>query len=143
ADLDRRTTQAAKAARYPRSSTTRWAEALDGPLRDTAQLATQYDEGKKEKAPAPLALEAGDRTWSPAFETYPMWAFAEVSGLDPVTNATGEKSRRKEDRKAARKKKAKPTSTFVVLTREAASEPWRAATSVRVETATLPAPAAG
>lgn len=146
ADLAERRGAAAKAARAPRSDFSRWSDAMNGPFADTALFATRHDERTGMKAPAPAPLEAGERVWAPVFESYPMWAFADVPGIDAPLTASGEKSQRTQRRTDAKKLKAgrkgvKPSTNLVLLTREAASQPWRAFTGVRVETDALPDPA--
>lgn len=150
-ELAERRRSAAEAARHPMSNAAVWIHAVAGPWRETADFATRHDHLVKEKSPPPTALEAGGRVWAPAFDSYPMWALAEVSGLDAPLAASAEKAQRRRDTQRRRKAAGggKPATAdseptgLTLLTREAAAQPWRAFAGVRVDPGALPAPLTG
>lgn len=132
---------AVKAARFPKSDPGKWSQVLAGPLLETARFTTSYEEVSKERSIRPPAAQAGEQVWSPSFDSYPMWAFAEVDDLEaPLTVASvrGRKKREAKDRKAG-KKQPKMTN-LVVFSRESASQGWRAFSAVPVVAGSLPAP---
>src|SRR5690606_23272621 len=86
AEYNDRNAAAAKRARYPSSDARRWSEVFDGPLLDNARFITDYEQLFEQRSTPPNASRAGDQVWSPAFKSYPMWALAEVDGLEaPVS----------------------------------------------------------